>query len=447
MATVMIGLVFAYSGAALYAWRKFDDRRRLGLPGVARTLHLKLTGAMLLVLILDGAGYLLAVGHVPSGNQALVAVLADIFVAVAMLTITVGLLLPGMIAHSAVQVSAGADRLVRGTLADFARAMRALGRGDLAHAHARVDYVPVTINSRDEVGEMAASFNILQREIAVAAVGLDDAREGLRAARAELIDANEKLRLTIRELREAKDAAEQANAAKSAFLAAMSHELRTPLNAILGFSQMIGSEILGPVGTPAYRDYAKDIHESGTVLLSIIGDVLDMAKIGSGQFELHEEEVDVADLVRGSLKLVRGQAEAAGLTLSADTPGDLPSLMVDETRARQILVNLLSNAIKFTPGPGRVSVTARTAAGGALSIAVEDTGIGMTEAEIALALQPFRQVDSALSRKYQGTGLGLPLAQGLALLHGGQLDVESRPGVGTRVSITFPPERVGLRAA
>ncbi|MFM9968402.1 MAG: amino acid permease [Burkholderiales bacterium] len=191
--TVLIGIVFAYSGSALYAWRKFSDRRKQGLPGIARTLHLKLTGAMLIVLMLDAAGYLIAVDHVPKDNAALIAMLEDIFVAVALLTIAVGLILPGMIAHSAVQVSIAAEKLVSGTLADFTRAMRALGSGDLDSAKASMDLQPVKVYSYDEVGDMALNFNKLQEEIARAAAGLDGAREGLSQARKSITEANRRL--------------------------------------------------------------------------------------------------------------------------------------------------------------------------------------------------------------------------------------------------------------
>ena len=196
--TVLIGIAFAYSGSMLYAWRKYADRRKMGLPGIARTLHLKLTGAMLLVLTLDAVGYLIAVDHVPTQNAALIAMLEDIFVAVALLTVAVGLVLPGMIAHSAVQVSHAADALVNGTLADFTRAMRALAAGDLAGAKARLDLKPVTVYSRDEVGDMALNFNKLQAEIGRAAEGLDGARDGLSSARRALTEVNEQLSASLR---------------------------------------------------------------------------------------------------------------------------------------------------------------------------------------------------------------------------------------------------------
>ena len=191
--TVVFGLVLAYSGAALYAWRVIEDRRREGLPALAQTLHVKLTGAMVLVLVLDGIAYLLAVNTVSAEHHALVAVLADIFVVVALLTITVGLVLPGMITYSATEVSAAAKRLTLGTLSDFSSAMSALGRGDLDAANASVNIVPVKPNSRDELGEMAESFNLLQEKVREAALGLDDARENMRMARAELLERHEQI--------------------------------------------------------------------------------------------------------------------------------------------------------------------------------------------------------------------------------------------------------------
>jgi diguanylate cyclase (GGDEF)-like protein len=184
--TVLLSLALAYAGSLLYAWRRAGDRRRSGVPGVKRSLHLKLTGAMIGVIVLDGAGYLLAVSYVPDTDPALVSLLQDIFVAVAMLTVAVGLILPGMIGHAVEQVSDAADRLATGTLADFTRAMQALSVGDLNAAKARIDVVPVHVNSRDEVGAMADSFNTLQEEIGRTAAALDGAREGLAAAEDKL---------------------------------------------------------------------------------------------------------------------------------------------------------------------------------------------------------------------------------------------------------------------
>ncbi|HLH12626.1 MAG TPA: EAL domain-containing protein [Methylovirgula sp.] len=197
--TVVFGLLMAYSGAVLFAWRKIEDRWRSGLRGFGSSLHVKLTGAMLLVLALDAAGYMLAVDSIPNTRQGFVVGLEDIFVLVAFLTISVGLVLPGVIAHSANEVKEAAQRLAFGTVRDFARAMDALGEGDLRAAHACTNIEPVEVHSRDELGAMAESFNTLQQGIKHAAAGLDRAREGLSAARAKLIETNETLGRTVEE--------------------------------------------------------------------------------------------------------------------------------------------------------------------------------------------------------------------------------------------------------
>ncbi|MFL5587160.1 MAG: amino acid permease [Ktedonobacteraceae bacterium] len=191
--TVIAGLAFAYSGSLLYAIRRWGDRLRAGLSISLRSLHVKLTGAMLLVLILDGTGYLIAVSRISEQQAPLIAALEDIFVAVALLTISVGLVLPGMIAHASEEVARAADRLVRGTLSDFSRAMQALEAGNLDEAHARIDITPVIVHTRDEIGTMAASFNTMQEQVAQAAGALDGAREGLRQARDELATSNAEL--------------------------------------------------------------------------------------------------------------------------------------------------------------------------------------------------------------------------------------------------------------
>ena len=203
--TVVTGLAFAYAGSALYAWRVYADRRSAGLSGVEWGLQLKLTGAMLLVLILDGTGYLLAVHNLSQQHGALLTALSDIFVAVAMLSITVALVLPGMIGHSAREVSCAAKNLATGTLTEFSRAMQALARGDIDAAHVKVDITPVRLYAHDEVGEMAESFNILQAEIGHAAIGLDGAREGLRRARSELTEANSSLENRVQQLHQAEE--------------------------------------------------------------------------------------------------------------------------------------------------------------------------------------------------------------------------------------------------
>jgi signal transduction histidine kinase len=249
-------------------------------------------------------------------------------------------------------------------------------------------------------------------------------------------------RQSERRLAVAKEEAETASRIKSEFLANMSHELRTPLNAIIGFSDVMQSELLGPLG-PRYRSYAKDIQQSGEHLLGIINDILDLSKIEAGRLTLREEVVDPAEMARDCARLVRARAEEAGVVLQLKVVADAPrQLSADAVKLKQILLNVLSNAVKFTPRGGHVDVALRRGDRGNLEIAVADTGIGMTESEVAIALQPFGQIESAFARTQQGTGLGLPLTKALVELHGGTMAIESVRGRGTTVIISFPLERV-----
>jgi PAS domain S-box-containing protein len=241
---------------------------------------------------------------------------------------------------------------------------------------------------------------------------------------------------------EAVEAAEAAKRAKSEFLANMSHELRTPLNAIIGFSDVIRDEHLGPIGNERYKDYAGNVLESAHHLLTLINDILDVAKIEAGKLDLDEAPVAPAELGRQTLRLVADRARRAGVTLEAALPDDLPRLMVDGRKMKQILLNLLSNAIKFTPRGGRVALSAGRRADGGFAFAVSDTGIGIAPEDQATALAPFGQVDSQLARKFEGTGLGLPLSNALAQLHDGALELQSTPGKGTTVTVRLPAGRI-----
>jgi PAS domain S-box-containing protein len=239
----------------------------------------------------------------------------------------------------------------------------------------------------------------------------------------------------------AKETAEAGSRAKSEFLANMSHELRTPLNAVIGFSEVIATEIYGPVGTDRYREYARLIQVSGAHLLQIITDILDLAKIEADRVVLDELPIGVPDLLAMCATLVAGRAEEAGVRVRVDIAPDLPLLIGDELRIKQIILNLLSNAVKFSPPHGEVLVTAGIGADACIEIAVGDSGCGMTADELKLALQPFRQVNSAIAKRNEGTGLGLPLAMRLVNLHGGRLDIDSTPGKGTTARIRFPATR------
>jgi signal transduction histidine kinase len=241
----------------------------------------------------------------------------------------------------------------------------------------------------------------------------------------------------------AKMGAETANRAKSEFLANMSHELRTPLNAIIGFSEIIKKGMFGPLSA-RYCSYGGDIHDSGTHLLNLINEILDLSKLEAGHFELHEENVDIAAVIQTSKRLVEPQAEKGKVQLSEAVETDLPMVLADERRIRQVLINILSNAVKFTPEGGQVLVQSLIRGDG-IVIAISDTGIGIAPGQIGKAMEPFGQIDSKISRKYEGTGLGLPLAKRLVELHGGTLAVESALGVGTTVTIVLPHERVVRR--
>jgi signal transduction histidine kinase len=293
---------------------------------------------------------------------------------------------------------------------------------------------------------------MLNREISgrvESAIALDEESEKLREEHAALHSISEELaeeRLKLRrmnvELIREKRRAEEASQAKSAFLANMSHELRTPLNAILGFSEIIRDKFLGK-DVDRYASYAADIHRSGAHLLGIVNDILDVTIIEAGKFELREERVIVMPLIHGCVIALREQASSACVHVESPVYDPRVSIRGDRTKLKQILVNLLSNAIKFTPAGGRIAIGAEPEPdGGGLCLWVRDTGIGMTGDEICQALELFRQVDNSLSRRFEGAGLGLPLAVKLTELHGGRLDVESAPRRGTMVAVHIPASRV-----
>jgi signal transduction histidine kinase len=242
------------------------------------------------------------------------------------------------------------------------------------------------------------------------------------------------------ELRAALEKAEGANRAKSEFLAAISHELRTPLNAIIGFSEIMKGSMFGPLGNERYTAYAADINNSGTLLLAVINDILDMVKLADGRHQLNVQNVDAERLLRGCVAAYCEQAQGRNVRLSLDLPGQLlPMLSGDSPKLRQALSCLISNAIKFTPAGGTVTVRALwdDDANG-LGIDIIDSGEGMTPEELEMARQPFRQADNSLARRHEGVGLGLPLARGMIELHGGRMTLTSEKGVGTQARLFLP---------
>jgi signal transduction histidine kinase len=255
----------------------------------------------------------------------------------------------------------------------------------------------------------------------------------------ELEATRDELERTADQLRLAVKAASAADTSKAQFLASMSHELRTPLNAILGFSEILKDAHITDLRR--VRDYAVNIFESGSHLLELIDDVLDLSKLDAGHLELSNDAVDLSESIAACVRLMEPHSTKADVRLRSALPDGLPLLRADDRRVRQILLNLLSNALKFTPAGGSVDIAVSYSDAG-LAMTVADTGIGMTPDQIPVALERFGQIDSRLSRKYTGTGLGLPLTKHLTELHGGTLMIVSEPGRGTTVTALFPPERV-----
>ncbi|HEX7761902.1 MAG TPA: ATP-binding protein, partial [Caulobacteraceae bacterium] len=240
--------------------------------------------------------------------------------------------------------------------------------------------------------------------------------------------------------------AEGANKAKSEFLANMSHELRTPLNAINGFSEIMVGEMFGPLGDRRYKEYVKDIHKSGEHLLALINDILDMSKIEAGKMNLRFEPVSIDSLVEDSVRLVRNRAENAGLYIDIALP-PLPEIDADYRAIKQVLLNLLSNALKFTPKGGKITVRADILAdafGQCVRVSVSDTGIGISKEDLRRLARPFEQVESQHAKTQQGTGLGLALSKSLVEMHGGVMELDSRPGHGTTASFVLPIRQPGL---
>lgn len=280
----------------------------------------------------------------------------------------------------------------------------------------------------EEINQLIDSFNVMLKDIG---------------------DRDSKLMRKNIELQRAKEMAESANMSKSQFLANISHELRTPLNAIIGFSSIIVNQLFGPIGNEKYINYGKDIHESGVHLLDIINDILDLSKAEAGRLGLRLETFDVREALRKCNHIVSERALEGEVSIHLDIPAELPPMVADRVRFIQIILNVLSNAIKFTEAGGRVDIHVEHEPAGDevdyFTFKITDTGIGMRKEDIDMAFQTFGQVDSGLDRRYEGTGLGLPLTKKLVELHNGSIRIDSDMHKGTTVTIRFISDHALVR--
>ena len=494
MPTVILGLALAYCGSAAYAWRKWMDRRKAGLRGFGRSLHLKLTGAMVLVLVLDAAGYYLAVSSVAKeANPDLVTALEDIFVLVSILTITVGLVLPGMIAHSTVQVTKAAERLATGTMADFSRAMTALASGDLEHAQARVDFVPVEAKSRDEVGEMARSFNTLQQEIALAATGLTGAREGLRKARDELkeININLELRVVARTVelesahRKLVVAARRAGMAETAI--AILHNIGNVLNSVnvsvslldqmlrtsrekaknlpklvalledptTELGRAVTSDVKGHQVLEYMRKFAAAAERERDDILreldSLIKSVDHIKQIVSSQQSLARgaslvETFDLVDVTEEALRINSTRIGEHKIEIVRELAA-IPNIVADKHLLLQVLVNLVSNAVRAVGESSsterRITLTIAAEPDERVRWQIEDTGVGIAADHMT------RIFESGFTTKSGGQGgFGLHSSALAAKRMSGSLSAHSDGvGHGARFVLSFPQNAADAEAA
>ena len=332
-----------------------------------------------------------------------------------------------------------ADRIVPGTrFEDFIR--WALEVGDVvAPESERAAWLENRLRVR---AEPRASFEVKLRDGRWIKVSdhrtADGSMVGIRTDITDLKNREEALYA-------AKEAAEIASRSKSEFLANISHELRTPLNAIIGFSEIMREELFGPLGSAQYHEYIGDVFDSAQHLLKVINDILDIAKAEAGKLDLAEDEVDIYNVVGAATRLIQERAQRGEVAIRMQLPPGLPPLTADERKLKQILLNLLTNAVKFTPPAGAIEIAGGLAENGDFLLTVTDSGIGIAAADISTALASFGQVDSKLARKYEGTGLGLPLTNAMVKLHGGELTIASVVGEGTTVTVRLPASRVLLQ--
>jgi signal transduction histidine kinase len=346
------------------------------------------------------------------------------------------------------------QHLLNGEISGTRRELSPLdGQMRIKAAHSLANYPVLALATKTEVAALTnwrgiarlMSLGALGCAVSIAVAGFAFGRHWrqqtiLAEAQAELRRQEDSI-AALAAMRAAKEEAETANRAKSEFLANMSHELRTPLNAVLGFTEMMISKVFGPLGHPKYQEYAKHIHDSGAHLLGVINDILDLSKIEAGKLELTESRIDACELVDSICRLFGPRTTDANLTLTVGKSPKRVAIKADERMLKQMLLNLLSNACKFTPPGGHIACSISVDAAG-IAFAVSDTGIGIPANQLDRVLRPFVQVESSLSRRHEGTGLGLALVKAMAELHGGSLHLASEVGRGTTATVLFPLSRL-----
>ena len=411
--TVLAGLGLAYAGSGLYALRVWQDGRGKPRRKLFHSLHAKLTGAMLAVLVLDGSGYLLAVARVDRSNNVLVVALSDIFVAVALLTISVGLVLPGLISHAVGEVASGAQRLARETLAELNGAIRSLGDGDLESVRtSHVQLPDVVVRSQDEIGEMAASFNTMQHEIARSAIGIEDARRRLLEATKERTRLEEVARQS------------QKMDAVGQLAGGVAHDFNNLLTAIIGYADIAllrnptgSAEELGEIRRAA--DRAADLTKQ---LLAF-----------SRRQVVQPQVVDVNDIVEGTSRMLE-RLLGDHVQLSLDLAHEPLLTSIDPGQFEQVLVNLAVNARDAMPDGGVLRVATSLRAPGDVLLSVSDVGTGMDEATRSRIFDPFFTTKD----QGRGTGLGLSTVYGIVQQANGSIDLVTAPGAGTTFLVRFP---------